>query len=96
MRPGAHLEKPGEDDFLGMIEIGIGVLFAVMFIAAYLIVKKLLGGGDDSLSRWRELGGRTAAGGAKAVASKSPKLFLTANEMREHHSKPKGNQPDKK
>lgn len=78
-----------------MIEIGIGVLFAVVFIAAYLLVKKVLGSNDDSQSRWRELSSHQLSR-SKQVAAKPQKLFLTSNEMREHHSQAKGKQPEGK
>ena len=69
-----------------MIEIGIGVLFAVLFVMAYLLVSKLLGKGG----LLREIANQSP--GSKTIASKQPKLFLTTGEMREHHSKAKGNQ----
>lgn len=74
-----------------MIEIGIGVLFAILFVAAYLIVSRLLHGGEQGPSRWRELT-RHPLGGAKRIEPKHSPLFLTTGEMREHHSKSKGNQ----
>jgi hypothetical protein len=74
-----------------MIEIGIGVLFAVLFVTAYLLVSKLLRSGDGGQSRWRELGNHPL-GGSKRIESKPPRLFLTTGEMSEHHSKTKGTQ----
>jgi hypothetical protein len=68
-----------------MVEIGIGVLFAVLFVAAYLLVSKLLG--RDG--RWRELANQSL--GSRMVAAKPSRLFLTAGEMSEHHSSSKGN-----
>ena len=75
-----------------MVEIGIGVLFAVIFVTAYLLVKKLLGGKGHE--RWREIASQPF--GSKVLTSKPSKLFLASGEMREHHSQPKGKQPDKK
>ena len=69
-----------------MIEIGIGVLFAVLFVTAYLLVSKLLRSGDGNESRWRELGSNPL-GRQKRVASKPSPLFLKAGEMSDHHSK---------
>ena len=69
-----------------MVEIGIGVLFAILFVTTYLIVKRLLGKGEQGQSRWRELNSQLL-GGSKRIASKPPRLFLTNEEMREHHSK---------
>ena len=69
-----------------MIEIGIGVLFALIFVTAYLLVSRLLGKGG----RFREIAEQPF--GSKAVKSKQPRLFLTAAEMREHHSKARNNQ----
>jgi hypothetical protein len=68
-----------------MIEIGIGVLFAILFVSAYLLVKKLLGGGD-SVQRWRELGNHPL-GNSRRVTAKPPQLFLKTGELSEHHSK---------
>lgn len=79
-----------------MIEIGIGVLFAVLFVTAYLLVKKLLSADDSGQPRWRPLSGHSQGGSTKAVAAKQPRLFLTNDEMREHHSQAKGNPPGRK
>jgi hypothetical protein len=72
-----------------MIEIGIGVLFAILFVSAYLLVKKLLGGSDNGQSPRRELGTRSP-GISRRVTAKSPPLFLKTGEMSEHHSKTGG------
>ena len=64
-----------------MIEIGIGVIFAVLFIAAYLLISRLLGDGG----RLREITNQSL--GSKLISSKPPQLFLTTGEMRDHHSK---------
>ena len=69
-----------------MIEVGIGVLFAVLFVTAYLLVSKLLGKGEHGEPRWRELGNQ-ALGSPKRLETRKPKLFLTNEEMRKHHSK---------
>lgn len=69
-----------------MIEIGIGVLFAVLFVTAYLLVSKLLRSKDGGETRWRELGGHTLSR-QKRVASKPSPLFLKAGELSDHHSK---------
>ncbi len=69
-----------------MIEIGIGVLFAFIFVTAYLLVSKLLSKGDDGHSRWRELKDQTIKS-SKRVKGKPAQLFLPTREMREHHSK---------
>ncbi|HKS27483.1 MAG TPA: hypothetical protein VJS44_06670 [Pyrinomonadaceae bacterium] len=63
-----------------MIEIGIGVLFAILFVAAYLIVSRLFGGG-----RLREISNQHLP--AKLIAPKPPALSLKTGEMSEHHSK---------
>ncbi|HEX8747229.1 MAG TPA: hypothetical protein VF717_08510 [Pyrinomonadaceae bacterium] len=64
-----------------MIEIGIGVLFAALFVVAYLLVSRLLGRGG----RLREIANQPL--GSKLIASKSTPLFLKTGEMSEHHSK---------
>ncbi|HEX8174798.1 MAG TPA: hypothetical protein VF543_06735 [Pyrinomonadaceae bacterium] len=64
-----------------MIEIGIGVLFAALFVVAYLLVSRLLGNGG----RLREITNRPP--GSKLIASKPTPLFLKTGEMSEHHSK---------
>jgi hypothetical protein len=69
-----------------MIEIGIGFLFAILFVSAYLLVKKLLGTGEHGQARWRELSSRPI-GGSKRIAKPPQPRFLTTGEMREHHSK---------
>lgn len=69
-----------------MIEIGIGVLFAFIFVTAYLLVSKLLSRGDDGQPRWRELKEQTIKS-SRRVKGKPTQLFLPTNEMREHHSK---------
>jgi hypothetical protein len=73
--------------FSRMIEIGIGFFFAILFVSAYLLVKKLMGTGEHGQARWRELSSHPI-GGSKRVAAKPPtQRFLTTGEMREHHSK---------
>lgn len=74
-----------------MIEIGIGFLFALLFVTAYLLVKKLMSSGERGQSRWRELSSHPL-GGSKRVAPNPPPLFLKTGEMSEHHSKGKGTQ----
>lgn len=69
-----------------MIEVGIGVLFAVLFVTAYLLVSKLLARGERGEPRWRELSNQ-ALGGPKRIETRKAKLFLTNEELREHHSK---------
>ena len=69
-----------------MVEIGIGVLFALLFVAAYLLVSRMLGRNGI----WREIANQ--APGAKKMAAKPSRLFLTTNDMSEHHSKTKGAQ----
>jgi hypothetical protein len=69
-----------------MIEIGIGVLFAVLFVTAYLLVSRLMGRGG----RLREIASQPF--GQKNLASRPPQLFLKTAEMSQHHSKGKGNQ----
>lgn len=66
-----------------MIEIGIGVLFAVLFVTAYLLVSRLMGKGG----LLREITNQSLA--SKLIASKPPPLFLKTGEMSEHHSKKK-------
>lgn len=64
-----------------MIEIGIGVLFAALFVVAYLLVSRLLG--KDG--RLREITSQSL--GSKLITSKPSPLFLKTGEMSEHHSK---------
>lgn len=75
-----------------MVEIGIGVLFAVLFVAAYLLVSRLLG--EKGHKRWREIASQPF--GSKVLNAKPAARFLTTNEMREHHSQPKGSRHDRK
>ena len=75
-----------------MIEIGIGVLFAVIFVAAYLLVSKFLSSGEHGQSRWRELINQPFCG-TKAVNARPSGLFLTTGEMREHHSQKRQQRP---
>jgi hypothetical protein len=75
-----------------MVEIGIGVLFAVIFVAAYLLVSRLLGGKGHA--RWREIADRPF--GSKVLNAKPSKLSLTTSEMHEHHSKAGGAQGGRK
>lgn len=64
-----------------MIEIGIGVLFAVLFVTAYLLVSRLMSKGG----LLREINDQSLA--SKLIASKPSPLFLKTAEMSEHHSK---------
>jgi hypothetical protein len=64
-----------------MIEVGMGVLFAILFVTAYLVVSRLFAGGEHGRTRWREI-----FHSSKAIEAKQPKLFLTNGAMREHHS----------
>ncbi len=66
-----------------LIEIGIGFIFAFLFVTAYLVVAKLLRGNDDERTGWRKVFG---AGSERALEAKPTKLFLTTGEMREHHA----------
>lgn len=66
-----------------MIEIGIGLLFAILFVTAYLLVSRLLGKGG----LLREIANQSLA--SKLIASKPSPLFLKTGEMSEHHSKKK-------
>jgi hypothetical protein len=75
-----------------MIEIGIGVLFAVLFVTAYLLVSRLLG--EKGHRRWREIASQPF--GSKAFKARPAGLFLTTGEIRDHHSQAKGTQPDRK
>lgn len=70
-----------------MIEIGIGFLFAILFVSAYLLVKKLLATGEHGQARWRELSSHPVGGSKRLAAKPQPQRFLTTGEMREHHSK---------
>jgi hypothetical protein len=72
-----------------MMEIGIGVLFAILFVSAYLLVKKLLGGDDGGQPRRPELGSHPTVN-SRRVTAKTPPLFLKTGEMSEHHSKTRG------
>ena len=77
-----------------MIDIAIGLIFAVLFITAYLVVSKLLRTGEPS--RWREIIDRPESN-PKAINAKPPRLFLTADELSKHHSGGKrAAGPDKK
>lgn len=67
-----------------MIEIGIGVLFALLFVTAYLLVSKLLRSNEPA--RWRELASHPLSR-QKQVAGKPSPLFLKASELSDHHSK---------
>jgi hypothetical protein len=67
-----------------MIEIGIGVLFAVLFVTAYLLVSKLLRSQEPS--RWREIASHPL-NRQKQVAGKPSPLFLKASELSDRHSK---------
>lgn len=66
-----------------MIEIGIGLLFAVLFVTAYLLVSRLLGKGG----LLREISNQSVA--SKLISSRPTPLFLKTGEMSEHHSKKK-------
>lgn len=78
-----------------MIEVGIGVLFAVMFVAAYLLVSKFLRAGEQDASRWRAIG-NIFSGCSRIISEKPARLFLTTGEMREHHSGKNRSQPNSK
>jgi hypothetical protein len=73
-----------------MAEVGIGVLFAIWFIAVYLLVSKLRRRDRPSygpislapLDTTKLLG-----------APQQQKRFLTTAEMSEHHSPKKGKPP---
>ena len=69
-----------------MIEVGIGILFAILFVTAYLLVSKLRRSDEQGQPRWRELGAHPLRG-RKSVAAKSTPLFLKTSELSEHHSK---------
>ncbi len=69
-----------------MIEIGIGVLFAVLFVTAYLLVSKMLRSGEQGEPRWREIASYPLTR-QKQVATKPSPLFLKTGELSEHHSK---------
>jgi hypothetical protein len=66
-----------------MIEIGIGFLFAILFVGAYLLVSKLLG--EKGHKRWREIASQPF--GSQALTPKRQPRLLATGEMREHHSK---------
>lgn len=68
-----------------MAELGIGVLFAILFVTAYLFISRLGGKGGHVCGRWRELFGQDYGCG-RSLDEKRPRLFLTASEMSEHHS----------
>ena len=68
-----------------MIDVGIGLLFAFLFVTADLVVSKLLRTGERGPSRWREIVNQPF-GNSKAINAKPAKLFLTTGEMSDHHS----------
>ena len=79
--PPLSVYSPQWRNFFMLIEIGIGFVFAFLFVAAYLLVSKLVRGNDERPS-WRKLLGSS---GERSLEAKPSKLFLTTKEMREHH-----------
>jgi dolichyl-phosphate-mannose--protein O-mannosyl transferase len=68
-----------------MTELIISLVFAFMFIMAYLFVARLRNTktlGASTLSELFQSNGK----GSKAIAGQKPPLFLTTKELSEHHS----------
>jgi hypothetical protein len=68
-----------------MTEIGIGVLFAVWFVMAYLIIAKLIGPRKQQMAIWRHWTNSTFDA-AQLSAGKKPQLFLTTEALSQHHA----------
>jgi hypothetical protein len=72
-----------------MAEVGIGVLFAVWFIAIYLLVSRFRKRGEG----WRGPVTLNPLDTAKALEAPGRKRFLTTREMSEHHAPKAGSSP---
>jgi hypothetical protein len=75
-----------------MAEVGIGVLFAIWFIAVYLLVARLRQRGKRSYG----LVSLAPLDTAKLLGASPPKHFLTTAALSEHHSPKKGSQSTEK
>ncbi|HEX8652658.1 MAG TPA: hypothetical protein VF708_17715 [Pyrinomonadaceae bacterium] len=75
-----------------MAEVGIGVLFAIWFIAVYLLVSRLRQRGKRSYGPVSLAPPDTA----KLLGASEPKRFLTTAAMSEHHSPKKEYQSPEK
>lgn len=67
-----------------MVEIGVGLLFALCFITIYLLISRFFGS-----NKRKPLRGAIALApldSAKAIGTNRPKLFLTTREISERHS----------
>lgn len=70
-----------------MFELGLGLLLAVLFIGAYLLITKFMSGQDG-----RELGGLPTRvmlnppDSGKAIGTGKSRQALTAGELSEHHA----------
>lgn len=69
-----------------MAELGIGVLFAIMFVAAYLFVSRFARKGTHVCGRRLKMFEKNFNSG-RSLDEKRPRHFLTAYEMGEHHSR---------
>ena len=68
-----------------MIELIISLVFAFMFIMAYLFVAKLRNTKILGASTLSELF-QSNCSSSKAIEGRKPTLFLTTKELSEHHS----------
>jgi hypothetical protein len=75
-----------------MTEIGIGVLFAAWFVMAYLLIAKLVGPRKQQMAIWRHWT-QPNFDAAQLAGGKRPQLFLTTEELSQHHSQARGHKP---
>lgn len=71
-----------------MIEIGIGMLFAALFVMAYLLVAKLIGPRKEQMAIWRHWT-QPSFDAAQLADGKKPQLFLTTEALSQHHARPR-------
>lgn len=74
-----------------MTEIGIGVLFAAWFVMAYLLCAKLIGPRKERIAIWRHWT-QPSFDAAQLADGKKPQLFLTTEELSQHHSQARNRQ----
>lgn len=70
-----------------MTEIGIGVLFAVWFVLAYLLIAKLAAPLKQRIEVWRHYWTQPSFDAAQLSGGKTPQLFLTTEALSQHHSR---------
>ena len=75
-----------------MAEVGIGILFAVWFIAMYLFVSRLRQRGERS---YGPISLAPLDTSRLLDEPRQQKRFLTTRELSEHHSAEKGNPSEK-